>query len=288
MLKWILLLVTGFIWGSSFILMKKALVVYSPDQVASLRLLIASLSLLPWIILKLNGLDVKTLMLLLVVGLAGNGIPAFLFTEAQTEMDSAMAGMMNSLVPIIALVLGLIFFKLETHRIQIFGIGLGFVGAMVLMFDPSAEFMFNRPTWLILCASTLYAINMNVVGRYLRKVPAITTSGVALLWVGPICGVYLFTTDFIQRTSEHEFATWAFLSVLVLAVVGTAFALVLFNKLLQIAGTLIGSMSTYIIPVFALMWGVLDGEQPEWFRIFGVVIILSGVYMVNSGKKETK
>ena len=284
MLKWFLLLITGLIWGSSFILMKKALVVYTPEQVASLRLLIASLCLFPWVVFKLKALDKRTALLLLVVGLAGNGIPAFLFTEAQTEMESSMAGMMNSLVPIIALVLGLIFFKLETHRKQIIGIALGFIGAIVLMYDPNAKFIFNRPTWLILCASTLYAINMNVVGRYLRRVPAVTTSGVALLWVGPICGVYLLSTDIVHRTVENEFAPWAILCVLVLAMVGTAFALVLFNKLLQIAGTLIGSMTTYIIPVFALMWGLLDGEQPEWFRIFGVVIILSGVYLVNKRK----
>ena len=128
---------------------------------------------------------------------------------------------------------------------------------------------------------------MNVVGRYLRKVPAITTSGVALLWVGPVCGLFLLTTDVGPRTMEHEFAGWAFLSVGVLAVVGTALALVLFNKLIQIAGTLIGSMTTYIIPIFALMWGVLDGEQPEWFRVLGVIIILSGVYLVNTGKRKT-
>ena len=284
MLKWILLLATGLIWGSSFILMKKALIVYSPDQVASMRIFVASMSLFPWVIWRLKGLDGRKLGLLLIAGLAGNGIPAFLFASAQTEMDSSMAGMMNSLVPIIALVLGLIFFKMETNRMQIMGIALGFVGAITLMYDPSAKFIFNRPTWLILSASTLYAINMNVVGRYLREVSAITVSGVALLWVGPICGVYLFSTDFVQRTTEHEFAAWAFVSIMVLAVVGTAFALVLFNKLLSIAGALIASMSTYIIPAFALMWGLLDGEQPEWFRVIGVLIILSGVYLVNKRK----
>jgi drug/metabolite transporter (DMT)-like permease len=284
MLKWILLLATGLIWGSSFILMKKALIVYSPDQVASMRIFVASMSLFPWVIWRLKGLDARKLGLLLIAGLAGNGIPAFLFAIAQTEIDSSMAGMMNSLVPIIALVLGVVFFKMETHRMQIVGITLGLVGAITLMYDPSAKFIFNRPTWLILTASTLYAINMNVVGRYLRDVPAITVSGVALLWVGPVCGVYLFSTDFVQRTTEHDFAVWAFVSIMALAVVGTAFALVLFNKLLSIAGTLIASMSTYIIPVFALMWGLLDGEQPEWFRVIGVLIILSGVYLVNKRK----
>jgi drug/metabolite transporter (DMT)-like permease len=284
MLKWILLLATGLIWGSSFILMKKALIVYSPNQVASMRIFVASMSLFPWVIWRLKGLDARKLGLLLIAGLAGNGIPAFLFAIAQTQIDSSMAGMMNSLVPIIALVLGVVFFKMETHRMQIVGITLGLVGAITLMYDPSAKFIFNRPTWLILTASTLYAINMNVVGRYLRDVPAITVSGVALLWVGPVCGVYLFSTDFVQRTTEHDFAVWAFMSIMVLAVVGTAFALVLFNKLLSIAGTLIASMSTYIIPVFALMWGLLDGEQPEWFRVIGVLIILSGVYLVNKRK----
>ena len=246
-----------------------------------MRIFVASMSLLPWVILRLKGLDKRKLALLLIAGLAGNGIPAFLFATAQTELDSSMAGMMNSLVPIIALILGLIFFKMETNRMQIIGIALGLVGAITLMYDPTAKFIFNKPTWLILSASTLYAINMNVVGRYLRDVPSITVSGVALLWVGPVCGIYLFCTDFVQRTTDHEFAFWAFLSIMVLALVGTAFALVLFNKLLSIAGTLIASMSTYIIPVFALMWGVLDGEQPEWFRIIGVLIILSGVYLVN-------
>ena len=145
MLKWILLLATGLIWGSSFILMKKALIVYSPDQVASMRIFVASMSLFPWVIWRLKGLDARKLGLLLIAGLAGNGIPAFLFAIAQTEIDSSMAGMMNSLVPIIALVLGVVFFKMETHRMQIVGITLGLVGAITLMYDPSAKFIFNRP-----------------------------------------------------------------------------------------------------------------------------------------------
>lgn len=281
MLKYSLLLFLGFIWGSSFILMKKALIVYPSDQVAALRMFLAFLAILPWVFTRLKGLSKKRWITLIIAGITGNGVPAFLFAKAQTEMDSSMAGMMNSLVPILALVFGLLFFQLKTNKLQAIGIGLGLVGALLLMYDPNALFILNRPTWLVLLASTCYALNVNIIGKYLQGMGSIAITAGAFLWIGPLCGFYLLFTDFASISMNHTFAVWSFLSVAALAVIGTTLAVVLFNRLLKLTGPLVASLVTYIVPIFALMWGVIDGEQPEMYRLVGVLIILSGVYMVN-------
>lgn len=264
--------------------MKKALVVYPPDQVAALRIFLAFLAILPWVFFKLKGLSKRRWITLFIAGITGNGIPAFLFAEAQTEMDSSQAGMMNSMVPILALFLGFLFFKLKTNKQQAAGIGLGFIGAVLLMYDPNAKFILNRPTWLVLIASICYALNVNIIGRYLQGMGSIAITSGSFLFIGPLCGFYLLFTDFRSITLDHDFAIWAFLSVATLAVFGTALAVVLFNRLLKITGPLLASLVTYIVPIFALMWGVIDGETPELFRLIGVAIILSGVYVVNRFK----
>lgn len=264
--------------------MKKALVVYPPDQVAALRMFLAFLAILPWVFFRLKGLSKRRWITLAIAGVTGNGLPAFLFAKAQTEMDSSMAGMMNSMVPILALLLGLLFFKLKTNRFQAGGIGLGLIGSLILLYDPSAEFIFSRPTWMVLLASTCYALNVNIIGRYLQGMGSIAITAGAFLFVGPLCGFYLCLSDFMDVSQNHEFAIWSFLSVATLAVLGTTLAVVLFNRLLKMTGPLMASLVTYIVPIFALMWGVIDGESPEMFRLIGVAIILSGVYVVNRFK----
>lgn len=278
--SWLLLLLIGIIWGSSFILMKKGLVVFDDTQIAALRMGMAWLVTLPFLLGRFREISRKEWLILLSVGLLGNGLPAFLFATAQTKIDSSLAGMLNSLVPILTMGFGLLLFGLRTWLLQIVGLIIGFVGAVMLIVLPGGISGFQPAALLVVLASTCYAFNLNVVRKYLAKMPTMLITAGSFLWVGPLCIVYLFSTDFTSRF-EHDYALQSFGAIVVLAVVGTTIAVLMFNKLIQSGGAVFASMVTYIVPIVAILWGVLDGETVSGWSIFGVMTILAGVYLVN-------
>lgn len=275
----------GVVWGSSFILMKKGLIAFSDMQIAALRMGLAWIVTLPFLIGRLKAISKKEWMVLLSVGLTGNGIPAFLFAIAQTKIDSSLAGMLNSLVPILTLGFGLLLFGLRTWFLQVIGLLIGFVGAVMLIVMPHGISGFQTESLLVVVASTCYAFNLNIVRRYLSTMPSMLITAGSFLWIGPACLAYLFTTDFVTRF-DHEYAVQSFTAIAILAIVGTTLAVLMFNKLIQSGGALFASMVTYIVPVVAILWGVVDGEQISIWSVIGVLIILGGVYLVN--KPSTK
>ena len=278
--SWLLLLFIGIIWGSSFILMKKGLIVFSDMQIASLRMGMAWLVTLPFLLGRFKEIKKKEWLVLLSVGLMGNGAPAFLFAIAQTKIDSSLAGMLNSLVPILTMTFGLLLFGLRTWLLQVVGLIIGFVGALMLIVMPGGISGFQSEALLVVVASMCYAFNLNVVRKFLPTMPSILITAGSFLWVGPLCLIYLFSTDFTTRF-EHEYALQSFGAIAILAVVGTTLAVLMFNRLIQSGGAVFASMVTYIVPVVAIIWGVFDGESISYWSVFGVVIILGGVYLVN-------
>jgi drug/metabolite transporter (DMT)-like permease len=278
--SWLLLVLIGTIWGSSFILMKKGLIVFSDTQIAATRMGLAWLVTLPFILGRFKEISKKEWLILLCVGLLGNGVPAFLFATAQTKIDSSLTGMLNSLVPILTMVFGLLLFGLKTWSLQVVGLIIGFIGALLLIVMPDGIDGFDPHALLVVLASMCYAFNLNMVRKYLSKMPSMLITAGSFLWVGPLCLIYLFSTDFISRF-DHEFAWISFSAIAILAVVGTTLAVLMFNKLIQSGGALFASMVTYIVPIVAILWGVLDGETISLWSISGVFIILSGVYLVN-------
>lgn len=260
--------------------MKKGLIVFSDMQIASLRMGMAWLVTLPFLLGRFKEIKKKEWLVLLSVGLMGNGAPAFLFAIAQTKIDSSLAGMLNSLVPILTMTFGLLLFGLRTWLLQVVGLIIGFVGALMLIVMPGGISGFQSEALLVVVASMCYAFNLNVVRKFLPTMPSILITAGSFLWVGPLCLIYLFSTDFTTRF-EHEYALQSFGAIAILAVVGTTLAVLMFNRLIQSGGAVFASMVTYIVPVVAIIWGVFDGESISYWSVFGVVIILGGVYLVN-------
>ncbi|MCF8276938.1 MAG: DMT family transporter [Flavobacteriales bacterium] len=282
--NWLLLLLIGVIWGSSFILMKKGLVVFEDTQIAALRMGLAWLVTLPFLIGRFKEIAKRQWLILLSVGWLGSGIPAFLFATAQTKIDSSLSGMLNSLVPLLTMVFGLLFFGLRTWFLQVVGLLIGLIGALLLIVMPDGIDGFKPQALFVVAASTCYAFNLNVVRKYLSNMPSVLITAGSFLWIGPLCLIYLFSTDFTSRF-DHDFAWMSFSAIAVLAVVGTSLAVLMFNRLIQSGGALFASMVTYIVPVIAIGWGVLDGEQVSLWSISGVIIILLGVFLVQKARK---
>ncbi|MCX6311162.1 MAG: DMT family transporter [Bacteroidetes bacterium] len=284
LLHWLIFLVLALIWGSSFILMKRGLDTYSSDQVAALRIFIAFLFLLPISYRHIKKNLFQHFSGFAGMGIFGNLIPAFLFTKAETMISSALTGMLNSLTPVFALVLGLFIFKQKVRTLQVIGIAVGLGGAIGLL-SLGKDGVNNGNVFvgggLVVLATFFYGLSVNIIKAKLSGINAITSTVFAMCIIGPIAGVYLFTTDFIHRLNTMPHALESLGYICILAILGTALSVMVFNVLIKEAGVLFASSVTYLIPVVAMMWGAFDGEAITFVHGIFILVILSGVWLVN-------
>ena len=288
-INWIILIVLALIWGSSFILMKRGLEVYSSDEVAALRIMIAFLFLSPLIFKHVKRPLWKYWKGFLGMGMLGNFIPAFLFTKAETGISSSLTGMLNSLTPLFTLLLGVLLFKAKTRLVNAAGIMIGFIGAIgLLMVGKTADLNNNLLFGLyVVIATVCYALSVNIIKKELNEVNSITATVWAMMFIGPLAGIYLFGfTDFTARLSTNPLALHSLGFVSLLAIFGTAISVIIFNVLIRNTNALFASSVTYLIPVVAMGWGVLDGENVQVYHFLWIGLILAGVYLVNRKPKE--
>ncbi len=288
--NWLILIALAITWGSSFILMKRGLFaadhteLFSGTQVGSLRIIIAALFMAPIALSRLSLLKNGKLKFFLAIGLFGNAIPAFLFATAQTEIPSALAGMLNALVPVFSLLIAVFVFKVRVKNLQIVGIVVGLLAAIGLVVGSGklagAEIHFGFAL-LVVLATLCYAISLNTMKQFLQNEPAVAITSLALLLVSPIGFVALFSTDFLDKMETLPGAWYGLGSIAILAVLGTAIALVLFNKLVQDTNTLFASSVTYLIPIVAIGWGLLDGERLSAIQIGCALVMLAGIALIN-------
>lgn len=280
----ILLIALSLIWGTSFILIKQGLKVFAPDVVGALRVTAAALFLLPLALPRIKELKPGDPFKLLVSGLMGIFIPAFLFAFAQTRLNSSLAGILNTLSPLWTMIIGALFFTQRFRGFAIVGIILSFLGALMLALSRADGSItgFNAYALLIVAATVLYGANLNWVKFKIHDLGSITITSISILFIGPLAAVYLFIfTDFIHTLTTTPGAYKAFGFVVLLALMSTAVAGLLFNKLLRISSPLYASSVTYIMPIVAVMWGVIDGEKLLPGHFVGMAAILGGVYLAN-------
>ncbi len=279
------MIILALIWGTSFILIKKGLVIYTSDELGALRITIACFTLLPFAIKHIRQVEPRHWKFLLGSGLLGNLIPAFLFAYAETRLASGLAGVLNSLTALFTLLVGAMLFHQAITWMRMLGIIVGIAGTAVLIFSGGSANMDNTFYGIyIVIACICYGGSVNIIKHRLQGMKPLVMSSVALLTVGPMALGYLLTTSAIDKLQHAPGAWEALMYIAILAVFSTAVGLVLFNKLIHISTTLFASSSTYLIPIVALMWGVLDGETIHLWHYVGMVIILAGVFIVNRAK----
>ena len=282
--KWIYLTVLALIWGSSFILIKKGLVGLTPMQLGSLRIIFSALFLLVIGFKSITQIKQHQWKYIALTSLFGTFIPAFLFAIAQTQISSSVSSILNSLTPLNTLILGGIAFGLNFKRTQIFGVIIGLFGTLLLIVNGAMHHP-NQNYWytiLILIASICYATNVNLLKKYLSDVkPLSITTGNFLVMLVPAL-IVLFSTDFITVVQNVE-VQHSMLFVMVLGVVGTGIANIIFFKLIQMSSPVFATSVTYLIPIVAFFWGLLDNEMLTPVQFVGAFIILIGVYL--SSKK---
>ncbi|TAE32692.1 MAG: DMT family transporter [Candidatus Kapaibacterium sp.] len=282
------------VWGSSFILMKRALLSFPPFYVAAFRIMFAGIALAPFAWQYRKQFDRRLLKYYILAGVFGSALPALLFAIAQTHINSTTASLLNALAPLSALLLGAILFGVKPERNKIFGVMIGFAGAVLLVIAAHGDAATPSITWyaLLLVAATLcYGFNANLVGRYLHTSPPLLTNSIALGTLALVYGVALLVFNLAPR-ADAVLPAWSSIAahplfwqslgfLLVLSLIGTAFSNVLYVKLIQISSPIFATSVTYLIPIVAICWGLLDGEIITLLHTVGIVLILSGIFLVN-------
>ncbi|KIQ18020.1 permease [Flavobacterium sp. MEB061] len=283
-LKWFYLFLLSLIWGSSFILIKRGLVGLTAIQVGSLRIIFAALFLLIVGFSSLKKISRRQWKFVALTSVFGTFIPAFFFAIAETQVDSSIVAILNSLTPLNTLVLGIIAFGIQFQKRQVLGVFVGLIGCLLLVLSGASAHPGQNYYYvlLVVIATICYAINVNLIKKYLPDLNSlsITTGNFTVLLIPAL--IILSTTDFTQRINL-EVTQHSILFVMILGVLGTGIANVLFFKLIQMSSPVFATSVTYLIPIVAFFWGLLDNEMLTPVQFFGAFIILIGVYL--SAKK---
>ncbi len=280
-----MLFILSFVWGSSFILIKRGLDVFTAPQVGAIRMLSAGMFLFPLGVRALSNVKRRHLFPLFFSGFIGSLVPAYLFAKAETQLSSAITGILNALTPLFVLIIGTLVFRLAifTKRIG-FGLMVAFGGTVILLLaDAGGDILeINFFAIFVLIATICYGFNANVVKAFLSDLKPLEITSVALGMMVPIAAIYLFGfSDFSDRILLEEKAYVSLGYLLILGFLGTSLAQIAFNRLVQQAGPVFASLVTYLIPIFALLWGVWDGEQILIGHYMGMMTIVLGVAITN-------
>ncbi len=291
LIDWLALVLLMLVWGSSFILIKRGLVSFSSFEVGALRVGISFMVLFPFLFIRLKQVPRNKLIYFFLAGLVGNGLPPFLFAQAQTVIDSYMAGVLNSLVPLFTLLVGIAFFGRKTRWINVAGVIIGLAGAVGLLFSASDPAISNSMAYGLFAVggAVCYAFNMNIIKTYLSGFDALTITSVAFLFIGIPSLVYLFVWSDFSATMANHPESWKSLGfIAILAIVGTALAMIIHNWLIKRTSPLFTATVTYMMPIVSIFWGVVDGERFLLFFLLWIAMILAGVYLANRPRPGLK
>ena len=293
-LKYIYLVILSLIWGSSFILIKKALgqengtLILQPLQLGAIRTILSGVILVAIGWKSFKATDRKDWKWLFISGLLGTFFPAFLFAYAQTEIDSAVSAILNSTVPLITLILGAIVFGIAFTRNQFIGVIIGLAGAIGLVLagmdnNPDQNYLFAG---LVLIACVCYASNVNIIKRYLQNVRPLAIATGNFVFIVPLAVIVFFIADgsSLEFTSEPVLESLGY--IMILCIFGTVAAKIMFNKLVQMTSPVFASSVTYLMPVIGLTWGILDGELFNIWQAIATGIIILAVILVTREKKK--
>jgi len=276
------LILLAFVWGSSYILMREGLKSFTPVQVAGLRIIITWICFLPFSLRNLKYLTLRNIRSFLLISLAGNFFPAFLFPLAQTRIESSLAGMLNSLSPVFTLIVGLFFYSRTIKPLQAAGVALGLLGALGLLYRGGLAF--NYYGLFIVLATMLYGISANEIGT-VKGLSGFGIMSLAYFFIGPFAGTVLLFSNL-----EQSFATpgwqYGFACILLLSVAGTFVANSLYSWLIIRKSPMYAVSVTYLSPVVSTGWGIFINETIRPVMIVSISVILAGVYLITRGREK--
>ena len=286
--KWFYLAALSFIWGSSFILIKKGLVGLTAIELGSIRIIISAFVLIPFTFNRLKEITFKQWKWIIISAFVGSFFPAFLFAFAEQEIDSSVASILNSIVPLNTIIIGLVLFGIKSTKRQIIGVLLGFFGAYQLIIsginlNPDQNYFYSG---LVIICSFLYAFNVNIIKKYLQELSAVAIATGHFIVILIPSVIVLLISDFNFEKLQNPQTKTSLFYVTLLAIFGTTLAKILFNKLINISSAVFASSVTYSMLIVSIFWGVMDGENFSINQLFATIIIVIGILLTNKKSKN--
>ena len=287
--KWFYLAILSLIWGSSFILIKKGLVGLNSVQLASLRMIFAASVIYIYSHNSIKKIPKKSWKWIVITAYLGTFFPVYLISYGQTEIESGLASIITTVTPINTLIIGIIFFSLTFSIKQLFGLFIGLVGAVLLLYEASETNLNSNIyfSFFIYLTTVGYAASVNLIKKYLTNIPPEAVTAGIFLSISPPAIIVLYFSDFTDLNFQDPLILKSIFFVLVLGVFGSAIAQTLFNKFVKISSPIFASAVTYTMPVVAIFWALIDGEILSIMQFFATAIILIGVYLVNKRKQTS-
>ena len=286
--KWFYLAALSFIWGSSFILIKKGLIGLTAIELGSIRIIISAFVLIPFTFNRLKEITFKQWKWIIISAFVGSFFPAFLFAFAEQEIDSSVASILNSIVPLNTIIIGLVLFGIKSTKRQIIGVLLGFFGAYQLIIsginlNPDQNYFYSG---LVIICSFLYAFNVNIIKKYLQELSAVAIATGHFIVILIPSVIVLLISDFNFEKLQNPQTQTSLFYVTLLAIFGTTLAKILFNKLINISSAVFASSVTYSMLIVSIFWGVMDGENFSINQLFATIIIVVGILLTNKKSKN--
>ncbi|MCC7401141.1 MAG: DMT family transporter [Chitinophagaceae bacterium] len=287
-ISWIIFILLSFIWGSPFIIMKLSKESLPPLMMTALLIFSAGIVLLPFAFFHISKIPKNKIGFIIIAGIFGNLLPAFLYPVAiSNNVDSALAGILNALTPIFVIILGLLFFKTRVSSSKATGALIGFAGMCLLtLMERTVNFQNTGYALLIVLATVSYAVNILLVGHFLKEQNPIHITTVSISFLVIPSAIILWQQDFSALDFHSSEVLWSVTAIALFGIAGTAIATGLFYILLKKGGGVFASMIIYGTPFVALFWGFIDHEKITALRIVSLLIILAGVYLASRNGSE--
>ena len=293
-INWILLLLLSAIWGGAFTLNKYALEAYSPEILVTGRLLVASLALILIVLVifkkvKVHPSDWKYYLFMSIVGIVA---PFLLISYGQLGIDSSLAGILMSTMPISTLILSHFFLDDERMtKTKLIGFLIAFIGIVILIM-PGKNTLHTSlldglsSELMVISGAILYSFAA-VYGKRFKITDPLNASTGVTLYSAVIMLIYLI---FNPNIIPNEFGDMSHLSaVLILGIFCTAIATIIYFQILQSSGATFISMMNYLIPVWAILFGVIFfNENTVWNYFIGLLIIIFGIQLSQNKENSRK
>ena len=293
-INWILLLLLSAIWGGAFTLNKYALEAYSPEILVTGRLLVASLALILIVLVifkkvKINPSDWRYYLFMSIVGIVA---PFLLISYGQLGIDSSLAGILMSTMPISTLILSHFFLDDERMtKTKLIGFLIAFIGIVILIMPGKNTLHTSMLDGLsselmVISGAILYSFAA-VYGKRFKITDPLNASTGVTLYSAVIMLIYLI---FNPSIIPNDFGDMSHLSaVLILGIFCTAIATIIYFQILQSSGATFISMMNYLIPVWAILFGVIFfNENTVWNYFIGLLIIIFGIQLSQNKENSRK
>lgn len=281
---WLIFLALGFMWGSSYLFIKLAVDSFGTFTLIALRLLIGAAFL--WVALRASRTPVprdrRAYMHLIVMSVINITIPFALITWAEQSVDSALAAILNSTVPLLVIVIAPIFLPDEPIRINgLLGLAIGFAGVVLIVSPGLMGATGTLAGQLALLGSSLaYAIGNVYARRNVRGLPPMIPAVFQVTFALVIVGVIALVLERPWETARPDFEAW--FSVIWLGILGSGMAYLAYFRLLSRWGATRTSLVAYLLPVVGIVLGFLVLQEPiDVTLLAGTALVIAGVALVN-------